>query len=324
LVTLVYLIDNNKGQVVIKIIHLILAVTALVGAQSVNLKACSVCRCGDNAFLFSQRGLEMPGQSMESRFSLSLGNLYSNKSNILSGDEGVGTEHQREIRPSLRMSYNITHSFSFAFELPFQFRKIVATTADGTGNKRSSGIGDAELSAVWMRNLSENNGRFYIGGLSLSAKVPTGRNNLHESGERLDEHLQAGSGSYDWQLGGALSRSTCSSELFVSLYYRTNGTNGFRYHYGNATLYNLGGQWPLTDWLTGSVQINGRYASRDSDHNEVVANTGGWVTYISPGFKVTLSRLSGIYAAVQIPIYQKLFGVQTEKAVLSTGISFQL
>ena len=287
-------------------------------------KACSVCRCGDNAFLFSQRGMEMPGQSMESRFSLALGNLYSNKSNILSGDEGLGTERQREIRPSLRMSYNLTHNFSFAFELPFQFRKIEATTADGIGNKRSSGIGDAELSTVWMRELSENDGRFYIGGLSFSAKVPTGRNNLRESGERLDEHLQAGSGSYDWQLGGALSRSTCSSELFASLYYRTNGTNDYRYHYGDATLYNLGGQWPLTDWLTGSVQFNGRYASRDSDHNDVVANTGGWVTYLSPGFRVSLSRFSDVYAAVQIPIYQKLFGVQTEKAVLSTGISFQL
>ncbi|HBZ01054.1 MAG TPA: hypothetical protein DEO84_07015 [candidate division Zixibacteria bacterium] len=304
--------------------HLLILMISLTFAPISGLEACSVCRCGDNAFLFSQRGFEMPGQSMESRFSLSLGNLYSNKSNILSGDEGVGTEHQREIRPSLRMSYNITHNFSFAFELPFQFRKIVVTTADGIGNERSSGIGDAEISTVWMRELSESNGRFYIGGLSLSAKVSTGRNNLLESGARLDEHLQAGSGSYDWQLGGALSRSTCASELFASLYYRTNGTNDYRYHYGDAALYNLGGQWPLTDWLTSSVQINGRYASRDSDHNDVVANTGGWVTYLSPGFKVSLSRLSGVYAAVQIPIYQKLFGVQTEKAVLSTGISFQL
>lgn len=161
------------------------------------------------------------------------------------------------------------------------------------------------------------------GGLSLASKLPTGNNDIHLAGERLDEHLQAGTGAFDWQLGGAVSRVTCSSRYFASLYYRYNGTNGFAYHYGNAGLFNIGGQWPVTDRLTGYVQANGRYARWDLDHSTRIENTGGWVTYFTPGVRMNLTEATGISLAVQIPIYQKLSGTQSEKAVISSGVNIE-
>ncbi|MCX6831732.1 MAG: hypothetical protein NT028_06275 [candidate division Zixibacteria bacterium] len=300
----------------------LIVLTAVIGCfYTVQLDACSVCRCGDNAFLFSERGFGLPGQTELQRFWFSVGNLYSTKSNALTGDEGTGTERQREIRPSLRMAFNPSQHASFMLELPLQYRRIVVTTADATDRERSSGVGDLELSTVWTHTLSSNNGRFYTGGLAIVAKLPTGSNNLRQMGERLDEHLQAGTGTVDWQLGAAASRLTCTSRFFTSVYYRRNGTNDFGYHYGNAVLFNLGAERPLIAGLTGSLQVNGRYADRDHEIADMVENTGGWVAYISPGLRLSLTQALGISAAVQVPVYQNLYGVQSEKAVLSTGLS---
>jgi hypothetical protein len=239
----------------------------------------------------------------------------------LSGPDGIGTEHQREFRPSLRLTYNLLDELSFAIEAPFQFRRIVATTTEGADSERSSGFGDTELSAVWMRNISNSDGQFYTGGLSLAIKMPTGNNNIRQAGNRLDEHLQAGTGAYDWQAGAAISRMTCSSRYFSSLYYRHNGASKFAYHYGNAALYNVGGQWPLTDRISVSTQVNGRYAARDLNHNLIEENTGGWVTYLTPGVKLNLTETAAVSVAIQIPVFQQLYGVQTEKAVFSAGFS---
>jgi hypothetical protein len=298
----------------------IIILSGIVGLGPGTIWACSVCRCGDNAFQFSSKGFALPDQNIAHRFALDLGNLYASKSNGLSGSDGIGTEHQREFRPSVRLSYNLLNDLSFAIEAPFQFRKIIARSINGAETERSSGFGDAELSGVWMTNISNSDGRFFTGGLSLAVKLPTGNNNIKRAGGRLDEHLQAGSGAYDWQIGAAISRMTCSSRYFTSLYYRHNGTNSFDYHYGNATLYNLGGQWPLTDRISASAQVNGRYAARDINQNLFEENTGGWVTYLTPGIKLNLTETAAFSTAVQIPIYQKLYGVQTEKAVLSAGL----
>jgi hypothetical protein len=182
-------------------------------------------------------------------------------------------------------------------------------------------LGDAELSSVWTHTLASSGGRFYTGGLALIVKLPTGSNNLRQSGERLDEHLQAGTGTVDWQIGAAVSRLTCTSRFFTSIYYRRNGTNDFGYHYGNALLFNLGAERPLIAGFNGSVQANGRYARRDDDNAGIVENTGGWVTDVTPGLRLNLTETIGISAAVQVPVYQDLYGVQSEKAVINTGLS---
>ncbi len=285
--------------------------------------ACSVCRCGDNAFLFSEKTTGLPDQEQDHRFWLSLGNQYSTKSNALAEDEGPGTERQRELRPSLRAFYSPSDRLSFSVEAPYQIRRIKFTTADGTEQEKSSGLGDIELAAVWTQHLAGGAGKFYTGGLSLTIKIPTGANDKQLNGERVEEHLQAGTGTTDWQLGAAISRFTCNNRIFASAYYRVNGTNEFDYHYGNAVLGNLGAQWPVATWLSGSVQLNGRYARRDLQTAQVVENTGGWMTYLTPGLRLNVSPSASFSTSVQLPVYDDLHGEQSEKAVLSTGLSYE-
>ncbi len=89
-------------------------------------------------------------------------------------------------------------------------------------------------------------------GLAVLLKLPTGQNSIKRDGQRLDEHLQPGTGSYDWQVGGLLARSIHAVPVFSSIYYRHSGTNRFGYHYGNSFLYNLGATHPLARQISSS------------------------------------------------------------------------
>lgn len=286
-------------------------------------EACSVCRSGENTFLFSERSANLTGQTADYHWWLNFDNLYSTKSNALSETEGGGSERQREIRPSMRLVYNLSQSLSFSAMAPVQFRRIRTISSRAASNETAGGIGDAELTAVWMHNIVRNEGQFYNGGFSFGLKMPTGRNKLQRAGERMDEHLQPGTGAWDWQIGLALARVTCSSVIFTSAYYRINGTNNFHYHYGNAWLVNFGTQKDLISRLTGSLQLNGRYSNRDRDDQILANNTGGTLLYLSPGLHLNLAGSAGISMALQIPVYHKLFGNQKENPVLSTGLGFQ-
>ncbi len=286
--------------------------------------ACSVCRCGDNAFQFSDQDLSLSRQADARRLRLSLANSYSTKSNALSPDEGTGTEQQHELRPSIKAVYQLSDHFAFSGELPMSFRRLEVTTADGVERDKSSGVGDAEMTALWMTNFAYKADRHLTVGLSASFKLPTGHNNAQSGGVRADEHLQSGTGSYDIVVGGAFSLATRTNRIFASAYFRSNGTNSFDYHYGNAALFNIGAQRSISSSVTGSLQLNGRHARRDFDSGEIVDNTGGSVAYLTPGVRFGLGTVTSLSVSVQIPVWQDLYGEQNEKSVLITGVNINL
>ncbi len=303
------------------IILVILISLGLVSISKTPVRACSVCRCGDNGCQFSEQTLTPSSDRADRRFRLGLSNSYSAKSNALSPEEGMGNEKQREMRPSLKASYRMLSQLNLSAEFPISFKRLEAVSSDGKEINKSSGLGDAELTGSWMSNIFSGLSSTYSVGLSAALKVPSGQNDLQFNGERRDEHLQAGTGSYDYTVGGGLVMTTFENRMFTSFYYRHNGTNKFDYHYGHATLFNLGLQRGLYSWLDGLLQLNARYARADIDNHEIVDNTGGWVGYLTPGVRFSLGNVGSFSASVQIPIWQDLNGDQTEKAVLLSGFT---
>jgi hypothetical protein len=298
-------------------------------------RACSVCRCGDNTFQISELGfpeLEQPKTVRSepatveiSRWRFSIGNAYHNKSNTLDEGSETVTESKREFRPSIRGLYRLTNDLSVTAELPVSFLRIDVKSDAGTDRMTSSGVSDAELSAIWMPEIYHRNGDSYSAGLSANVKLPTGRNELKDdNGLRLDEHLQSGTGAFDYMFGGVVTRGTDVSRLFVSLYYRINGTNDYEYKYGDAFFYNAGVQRAITPIIAGSLQINGRYAERDLENDLKVPATGGDIIYVMPHVKVALNHITSISLSVQIPIWSDLYGDQTEKSVVTTGLAVEL
>jgi hypothetical protein len=307
-----------------------LILVALVGSMAFSsgpASACSVCRCGESMMLCradtsDQNAHLFNGLPEKGTFRLQFQTAVSSKTNAL--DEEPGSEHQREYRPSARASYGLSKNLSLSAELPFSYKRLTESSVEATSLTTSSGLGDAEIGLAWSMPIAQASNASWLVGLSATGKVPTGSNDLQQNGVRAEEHLQPGTGSYDFQVGGALSRLTSTMTLHASLYYRINGKNDFEYAYGDALLYNAGLQKKISGYLFGTMQLNGRHAQRDMEESLEIPNTGGTVLYVAPGFRLGLTPHVSLAANLQIPVYQNLYGVQSEKVVLNSGFSFEL
>jgi hypothetical protein len=77
---------------------------------------------------------------------------------------------------------------------------------------------------------------FLVGGV----KTAWGENDARRDGERLDEHVQPGTGSTDWFAGiSGFYQLDRRSAIFASTQYRETGRNDFGYRYGSALLLNV-------------------------------------------------------------------------------------
>ena len=109
-----------------------------------------------------------------------------------------------------------------------------------------------------------------------------GQQRRRRGGERLDEHVQPGTGSVDEFLGVAGSyQISHESAVFASAQYRNTGRNDAGYKYGNTALLNVAYDRRLSDrW---DVVLEADY--RDAQHDEIDSsgakdpNTGGSITY---------------------------------------------
>jgi hypothetical protein len=293
----------------------------------VDSQACSICLCGDDLFFYADaRTL------LRHRFELTFQEQYMTKSagptelhqvsetaaalpaDVAHTDNSQETLHEHRL--TLRGSYRVNRTLSFFAKLPMLFRHSTTVT-NGVGETDvSSGLGDLEMSATLSRELISHPNSSCDGAIVLGLKTPTGRSALMKDGERIDEHLQPGTGSWGGQGGVILSRTTMKYSAYASGYIRTTAENDYGYRYGNAYLYNFGylvrtgPLWALT------AEINGRYAKRDKLSGAELHNTGGSVAYLTPGARFLVSPRVNLIVNVRIPVIQRLNDNQKEGIVV--------
>ena len=174
--------------------------------------------------------------------------------------------------------------------------------------------------------------------LGLGLKLPTGNTSEHnDEGEAAEITLQPGTGSTD-ALTSALfiqpinvpapgSRSVWAP-LFAGTSARITGSDGrFGYQAGTELLFNVGGAYPILDRLHLLGQLNFRYRDRDDsgDADGVPEeNTGSEALFFSPGLRVRVLERLWAYGLVQLPIYQRVNGIQlTSDWNLLVGVIFR-
>ena len=154
-------------------------------------------------------------------------------------------------------------------------------------------------------------------------RTPWGRSSGEIDGERAEEHVQPSTGAWGGLAGASFSRLVGDEgSLFGSVLGRVNGRNDFDYHYGNAVFANVAYERRLVKWLNGVVELNYRWAAKDEvAPGEQDPNTGGSVLYVTP--RVIAKIQNGIYfrVAVQIPVAQGLYGIQSEKTNVLAGFT---
>jgi hypothetical protein len=297
-----------------------LVIAVLLSLPSAAL-GCSICRCGDPTFnALGKEGFHAAGLRLAfdwERFDKDEGN------------PAEASESQVENRFTFLASYGFSDRFSLATRVPASWRTL-ESAAPGlpTATVSTSGLSDPEVYGqfrLWASPLRGSVGRQSSVSLVGGVKTPWGRNDLSESGERIEEHAQPGTGSTD--VFGSLVFLYLidrSSALFVSSGYRHTGDNDHGYRYGRSVTANVAYEHKLGSRLDGVVELNYRHAAKDrvSGEGDLDEDTGGSLLYLTPRLLASLGRGLVLRAGVQIPVARSLNGYQTERAVANVGLTY--
>jgi len=289
---------------------------ACVAGVSGHARACSQCLCGSPAPLQDLLG------GASGTWSYGFEERYLSKANGLDGVPGE--ERQYEHRLAGLIAWRPVPRASLQARLPYVIKKNTeAAAGEPEVFTRSHGIGDAEVLGRYdilrFGNLFTRRGTAALTG---AVTIPTGSNDRRDdSGERLDAHLQPGTGAWSGSAGLILERAHPTTAMSASLLGRVNGTNAHGYHYGDAVLYNLGLARTLSPVWQGAVEVNGRTAARDrTEDGEHDPNSGGSIVYLAPSVRWGGLGSAWIDLLVQVPVIQALEGDQTEKTTARVSL----
>jgi hypothetical protein len=298
-------------------------------------RACSMCRCGDATFNALGTDVYVDGKVRVAfdweRFDKDQGAADAQESML-------------ENRFTTALSYTFSDRVTAVARIPYSSRvqrspgeeaaaaTLAATSSSSSpssGRVRSttSDLSDPELYALvrlWSSSFAGGLGRRAWVSLIGGVKTDWGRNDLRQGGVRLDEHLQAGTGSRDF-FGGFSSvyLLTHTSSLFGSVQYRRTGTNDFGYRYGDIKMASAGYEQKLTEKLDGVVTLDYRDAGRDlAGAAGFDPDTGGRILYASPRLSMDFTRGLVGRLSVQVPVVKSLNGDQQEKTVVNVGLTY--
>jgi len=294
--------------------------TALALASPAGSWACSICRCGDPTFnALGKEGISLPGLKLAldwEEVSKSEGSRDEEFSSVL--------EH----RTTLFAAWSPSDRLTVFARVPYAERDLVEIEDGETERSSAGGLADPELSAqvrLWSSQFNGDVGTrssiFLVGGV----KTDWGVNDRAAGGERLDEHVQPGTGSTDWFAGlSGFYQLDRRSAVFVSTQYRETGRNDLGYRYGSALLLNAAYEHKLGARWDAVLEMNYRDAGYDEiDRSGALdEDTGGSMVYATPRILFDAGHGWVLRGSAQLPLSQSgLHGVQHEEPVWNLGVT---
>jgi hypothetical protein len=296
--------------------------------------ACSVCGCSLSSDWAAQGYSMLPGVETGLRFE------YFEQSDLRSGASSVdrdaltfpnGNEiQQRTVNRNTWLDLNgvVNSSWAVTMSVPYhdRFHTTIAAGDSDVSASRASGLGDVRLLARYQRSGTNNS---Y--GLQFGLKLPTGRFDQNfatgpQAGELLDRGLQLGTGTTGLILGAswfARPRVNLGTFAQATLEQPLAARAGFL----PSTGLNLSGgvRWLNTSRFTPQLQLNIKTESREHGAEADTPNSGGTIAYLSPGITAELAARASAFVFVQLPVYQRVNGLQLEpRWLLSLGFRWRL
>ena len=309
------------------------AAALAVGAPS--LRACSVCGCSLQLRLGRPEGYAVnPGLEADVIYQ------YYNQDDLRAGTVGADrrdypTPGAQELQQdtltrsaTVRIDYMPAPGWGIDLDVPSydRFHSTIAPGDTTLSESRASGLGDARVMARFQTFSMKHSF-----GLQLGIKLPTGRFNQDfatgpQAGSLLDRGLQLGSGTTDLVVGASyFGRLFPYVGYFGQIAFQqaVEQRDGFA---PSATLtMNVGVRYLNSSSVTPMLQINTRIDGREHGVNADVGNSGGDAVYLSPGVTVDAGQNRSIFAFLQVPVYQRVNGLQLEpRWLLSTGVRWRL
>ena len=185
-------------------------------------------------------------------------------------------------------------------------------------------LGDVRLLATYhWHDGTAPSGWGVVGGVEL----PTGSfDEANDDGDIAERSLQPGSGTTDviagLQYSGILPWGGVPLHSFADLRVQRALAERDDYRPGHLYSADVGVAYRLTAAWTGLLQINAQIRGRDRGGEAEPEDTGGSYVWLSPGAAYAFSKQSRVYGLVQLPLYQRVNGVQlTADAALVLGLS---
>jgi hypothetical protein len=150
-------------------------------------------------------------------------------------------------------------------------------------------------------------------GLMFGVKLPTGRHDVtNDEGEPAERTLQPGTGTTDLLLGvywhGAAPLADVSWFARAQGTFAANSRDGFKP--GRQLSADLGARYAVARDVGLMLQLNYVDKGRDSGAEAEPDDSGQRQLFVSPGVSWNLGRSAQLYAFVQVPLYQRVNGVQ--------------
>lgn len=314
--------------------HLVFSTITLATAAALPglAMACSSCGCTLNSDWASQ------GFKTSSGLSFDLRHDYFNQNDLRTGtgrfDRGsVNFPTDDEIQQktinrntTLTVDYGFNANWGVSVQLPYLQRYHTTIVGGDTdiSTSRSSSLGDVRVLGRFQGFSAEHDW-----GVQFGLKLPTGKTNYNfkegpQAGEALDRGLQPGTGSTDLLLGvykfGPINQSFdyfAQALLQVPRSFKDEFKPGVGANLTAGIRYVTGGS------VVPQLQINARTERKESGANADIPNSGATLVYLSPGATVTLTDKIKAYGFFQVPIYQRVTGLQIEpKYSVSVGLHY--
>ncbi len=296
--------------------------------------ACSSCGCTLNSDWSSQ------GYTTRSGFNLDVRYDYFDQSQLRSGTHAADRSaftlpNDQEIQQNtinrnmtLSLDWSPSRSVGVNLQVPY-FDRSHATVAAGDTDRSTSqsrGVGDARLVVRYQGFQAD-----LSVGVQLGLKLPSGRiddrfSTGPQAGQPLDRGLELGTGSTDLLIGGyAVGAFGTDVYYFANVLWQQPVASRDGFRPGNGANATFGLRYTaLSGGIVPQLQLNARIEARESGVNADVANSGASLVYLSPGLGFQISSHVDGFAFVQLPVYQRVNGLQLEPRVLgSIGLRYR-
>jgi hypothetical protein len=152
-------------------------------------------------------------------------------------------------------------------------------------------------------------------GVAAGLKLPTGTfKQRNDVGALAERSLQPGTGTTDLIVGAfyhaRLLTGTRPLSWFAQAFYQAPLNNRDDYAPGFRLSADTGVAMPLSHDWEGVIQLNAQVRGRDQGSEAEPRDTGGSFLWLSPGLGWKVNRQSQFYGFVQLPLYQRVNGVQ--------------
>ncbi len=304
-------------------------VALLLTAGSIG-KACGACGCTLNSDWASQGYASQPGFRFDLRYD------YFNQDQLRSGTQVVdrsalsypnGQEIQQQTvnrNLTLALDYSPDANWGLAVLVPTFDRTHATVLAGDTAPSfsQASGIGDVRVLGRYQ-GFSDD----HSFGVQFGLKLPTGATNQNFNagagmGQYLDAGLQLGTGSTDLLLGFYAFGSLAPDwGCFSQALFQVPVAHKEGYRPGDGVNANVGLRYTGFAGVTPHLQFNVRAERRETGVLADTPDSGATLVYLSPGLTFNISRSFQIYAFAQVPVAQRVNGLQLEpRSSVSLGL----